>query len=260
MVDSVQGTNLIQQVRFQQNNIQKPQQKVTSPEEKPQQTEVASSAASAASAAYATPQIKSTKPQALEDYIAKLQKEGKVEGKDYKIEKDEEYTDVTEFNKNNNKESKVSVWKNIDGKLEYMGSEEYSYNGDRKICTDMKDHLGRLEAHTHHYYNDEISQATISHDGLTYQTKTDDYIKNLRNKGVKYTDQIEKDGNWTMHIVEEYDENNKQTMKTVWATNSEKPACNYISRDLLRTDGTVSTSVVYTEDKTNVVNFFNMKK
>jgi hypothetical protein len=258
MVDSINSTNLIQQVKTQQ--VPKPEAKPAlqpAQNEAPQQTEVASSVASAASMAYAAPQVNTFKAPSFEDYVAKLNKEGKIEGKDYKIEKDEEYTDVIEFNKDNNKESKVNVWKNVDGKLEYMGSEEYSYQGDKKICTDGRNANGKLEFHTHHYYNDEVPQATISHDGLTCQTKVEDYINNLKAKGVKFTEQTEENKYSTDHIVEEYDANGKQTMKTVWVTNKEKPEYNCVYRDLLRSDGTVGTSVVYNKDRTNVVNLFN---
>ena len=258
MVDSINSTNLIQQVKTQQ--VTKPDEKtaVSKPQnEAQQQTEVASSAASAASMAYAAPQVNTFKAPTIEEYVAKLNKNGKVEGKDYKIEKDEEYTDIVEYNTDINKESKVNVWKNIDGKAVYLGSEEYSYNKDKRICTDGKDANGKLEFHTHHYYNDEIPQETISHDGLTCQTKVEDYINNLKAKGVKFTEQTEENKYSTNHIVEEYDANGKQTMKTVWVTNKEKPEYNCVYRDLLRSDGTVGTSVVYNKDRTNVVNLFN---
>lgn len=262
MVDSV-STNLISQASNikgngvwvkpnDENSLVKKQNKA------PQQQEVASSAVSKASAAYVSPLLNQKMPATSEEYINKLKNSGKVEGKDFKINKDDKYVDVEELNEKGDV-VKGLAWKIVDGKEEPLGTDIFNYRPDGKILyREAKDANGKLEFLAHHYYNNEVPQDIISHDGLTFETKVEDYIKELQAKGVKYTEQIEKDsqGNGTSHIVEEYTPDGKQTMKTVWVDMPEKPELNHVYRDLYKADGNVSTSVLLDEEKSVVVNFF----
>ena len=225
-----------------------------------QQTQIASLEAANAIKAYSTPFIYQTMPETSNEYIMRLKNTGKVEGKDFRIEKGDGYIDVVELDAGN-KMIKSSAWNLIDGKDKPLVTEDLVYKGDRILYRDAKTPDGKIEHHAHHYYNDEIPQSTISHDGLTFETKVEDYIKNLQQKGIKYTEQIEQDsaGQGTSHIVEEYDNNGKQTLKTVWVNNTQNPELSHVCRDLFNADNTVNTTVVYDKEKTVVVNFFNKR-
>lgn len=224
------------------------------PVEPIQQIQIASPQAANAIQAYVSPIIQQYKAPTVEEYTNNLQKNGKIQGKDYLVEKDDQFCDVKEYK--GGQESKCSVWKNIDGNYKYLGSEEYTYVNGRKFATDARNEKGDLEFHAHYYYNDQTKQEIISHDGLNIQTNIDAYKEKLKQNGVKYTEQTEtNDFGGTSQIVEEYDETGKETMKTVWVTNPKEPMRKYIDRALYRADGTIGTSIYYDEEKTVVTNY-----
>ena len=143
-----------------------------------QQTQIASLEAANAIKAYSTPFIYQTMPETSNEYIMRLKNTGKVEGKDFRIEKGDGYIDVVELDAGN-KMIKSSAWNLIDGKEKPLGTEDFVYKGDRILYRDAKTPDGKIEHHAHHYYNDEIPQSTISHDGLTFETKVEDYINKI---------------------------------------------------------------------------------
>ena len=260
MVDTV-STNLLDQVKFQKANINAhpKQAEQSSSIKNEQQQDVASSGASAAAMAYVSPMIKYAMPETSAEYVEKLKNSGKVEGKDFRIEKEEgKYTDVIELD-SNGRMVKTNAWSLEEGKEKPLGTEDIVYRNDGRILyRDARYPYGKIEHHAHHYYNDEIPQTLISHDGVTFETKVEDYIKDLQAKGTKYTEQVEEDstGLGKSHIVEEYTSDGKRSIRTVWVELTKEPEKNHVYRDLFNADESVSTSILFDKEKSVVVNFF----
>lgn len=221
----------------------------------PQQKEVASKEQVEALKSYVAPKIVPFFPVSPEQFVENLKRQGKVEGKDFEVKKTDQFTDVVEFNKEG-KDGKISFWENVDGKQVYRGSDEHTYRGDRNLSTISKDEKGHIKSVTHHYYNDETRQDVISHDGLTYETKIDDYVAKLEKEGVKFNKKVETDkwGDKNI-IVEVFDANGKESHKTVWVINENTPEKNYLYREFFNKDGKTSVSVYMDEEKSAVTQY-----
>lgn len=260
------NTNLIQQAKVAQtaapqktvqSNPIAPNTPAPAPAQVPQQTEVASKEANAAITAYAQAQVLPKTPTP-DEYVAKLTASGKVEGKDFKLEADEGFKEIHEFDGNGNA-NKISVWKNIDGKDKYMGYETYAYdNNGRKIMADNVDEKDKKVSHSHYYYNDQTPQSVVSHDGFTIETKPEDYKKDLDAKGTKYVEKEETDkfGNKN-HIIETFDADGSKGPTTVWVDTAGEGDKGYAYRVMYDKAGKESVSVYYDEEKAVVTNYFN---
>lgn len=258
----VASTNLITQaVINRKDNVLSPNKDTKNSTQKvdnePKRNDLVSKEVSAAAKAYTSAQITTNRMPTVDEYKNNLLKNGKIEDKDFKVKKQDNQTYIIEYN-DKNQEKKVTLWANIDGSTVYSGSEEFSYRQDgKKLYSDTKNGLGKLESHTHYYYNDEINQDIISHDGLRYDTKIDEYLKNLKDNNIKYTqqDEVDKFGNLNK-IVEEYDADNKQTTKTVWMKANDNSA-EFIYRELYNNEGKTIVNIYYDNEKTCVTNYFN---
>lgn len=146
------------------------------------------------------------------DCILQLQKQGKVEGKDYKLENYESgKTAIYLLNKGGQETKRILFY--TDGKTDCW--EDFKYADNRKVKTIYHDENGKIPLYNDCYYNDEIPQEAFTKDKLTYNTTPEQYIEYLNKNNINY--KIERDGeednNRSIHI-DEFDENDKRIQST----------------------------------------------
>lgn len=148
----------------------------------------------------------------LDECVLQLQKQGKVEGKDYRLKDYENGNVALYLNNKDGQEAKRILFN--DGKVDCW--EDYKYSDGRLIK--QIDHAdGKIRSYQDFYYNNEIPQETFTQDKLTYTTTPEEYIEylNKNNKNYKVTKDGEEDNNRSIYI-DELDENDKIINSTWW--------------------------------------------
>lgn len=151
----------------------------------------------------------------LNDCILQLQKQGKVEGKDYRIDGCTMGNIVLHVNNKDGQQTKVLHFDN--GDIEKCSCrEEYKYENGRKVKEiHYHSNNNKVSMYSDCYYNDEIPQEAFTKDKLTYDTTPEQCIEYLNKNNINY--KIERDGegdnNRSLYITE-FDDNGKQIQST----------------------------------------------
>lgn len=144
------------------------------------------------------------------DCILQLQKQGKVEGKDYKLENYEcGRTAIYLLNKNG-QETKRMLFLN-EGKIDCW--EDFKYSDTRKIKTIYHDANGKIPNYQDYYYNDEIPQEAFTKEKINFNTNPYDYLEYLKENNINFKVEYGPDN---INKIEEFDENNKLVQDTIW--------------------------------------------
>lgn len=146
----------------------------------------------------------------LNDCILQLQKQGKVEGKDYRLKNyGSGKTAIHMFNKNC-QETKRILFQN-DGKIDCW--EDSKYANGRKIKEISHHSDGRIPMYSDYYYNDEIPQEAFTKEKINFNTNPYDYLEYLKENNINF--KVEYGPN-NINKIEEFDENNRLIQDTTW--------------------------------------------
>lgn len=218
-----------------------------------------SSETSAASMAYGLAQVnKDVKPVSLTDYVLKLNSEGKVENKDYRIEKAKDFDNYNLYQLNKDGEAeKIIYWCNGNDKVNYSGYDEISYENGKRARSVSKDQNGIIRSVSEFYQIDEKSQDVLNDLGFRLDTKPEDFAKSLEEKNIKFqiTKKGEEDNNRWISVVEK-DNNGKDVKTTDWyyGTNSFDLAPIFISRSVME-EGNEVKRYILSPDELEVVSY-----
>lgn len=192
----------------------------------------------------------------LNDCILQLQKQGKVEGKDYHIEGCTMGNLVLYVNNINGQREKVLHFD--DGNVEKCNCwEDYKYSDGKLIK--IIDHTGeKIHSYQDFYYNDEVPQETFTKDKLTYDTTPEQHIQYLKNNNINYT--IDKDGeednNRSIRIYE-IDESGKKLQETwyYYGTNKFNEKHQMLSRSQYDSNEAEVKRIELEQDRTGVCTY-----
>lgn len=144
--------------------------------------------------------------------LLQLQKQGKVEGKDYRLENYEAGNSAIYLLNQNGQETKRMLFC-TEGKIDCW--EDFKYANGRKVKEISHLSDGKIPNYLDYYYKDEIPQEAFTKDKLTYDTTPEQYIEYLNKNNINYKIERngEKDNNRSIYITE-FDENDKRTQST----------------------------------------------
>ncbi len=210
MLQGVYSQNRIRQNFAPQQNLgiitptraQYPQFKEISPE------------ANSAICAYMSPVInRDTVPQIpLKAMINRLKMQGKVEGKDFVIDKAINGNLVLSINNKYGLPEKEIHYDNKDFD-HWSFCDEFIYKGNKRIRSLTKNDRGQTLSYSNTYYNSEIPQERFMSAGMAQSNSPEDYINYLKDNNIKYS--AKKDGN--KYFIVEFDKQNKQTQYSNWS-------------------------------------------
>lgn len=162
----------------------------------------------------------------LNNCILQLQKQGKIEGKDYCIKGCTMGNLVLYVNNKDGQEEKVLHFDQ--GNIEKCSCwEEYKYANGKKIKGISHDMNGKIHNYQDYYYNDEISQEAFTKEHITAETTPKEYIQYLKENNKKFeVENIKNDGFQAIRITE-FDEYGKEIQYTSFETNKENFAPDY---------------------------------
>ena len=146
----------------------------------------------------------------FKDCILQLQKQGKVEGKDYKLENYESGNTAIYLLNKDHQETKRMLFQN-DGKIDCW--EDFKYSNGRHIKTISHDADGRIPMYSEYYYNDEIPQEAFTKEKINFNTNPYDYLEYLKENNINFKVEYGPDN---INKIEEFDENNKLVQDTIW--------------------------------------------
>lgn len=198
----------------------------------------------------------------LNDCILQLQKQGKIEGKDYHIEGCTMGNLVLYINNKDGQEAKVLHFDN--GNIEKCSCrEEYKYENGRKI---KEIHYfsadDRISMYSDYYYNDEIPQEAFTKDKLTYDTTPEQHIEYLNKNNINY--KIERDGeennNRSLYITE-FDKNDKIIQSTwyYYGKNNFNQKHQMLSRSIYDSDEAEVKRIELEKDRTEVCTYLEKR-
>ncbi len=243
------------------NNLSKNKEHVETPviDSTKQQENLVSSKVSAASRAYGLAQVnKDLKPVSLTDYALKLNSEGKVENKDFKIEKAKDYNNYNLylFNKDGDPE-KIIYWCNGSEKINYTGYDEITYENGKKSRSVSKDENNLIRSVSEFYQKDDKSHELLKELDFSLDTKPENFVKTLENKNIKteFVKKGDEDNNRWFTVIEK-DENGNKLRTTDWyyGTNSFDSNPVFISRSILE-EGREVKRIIASQDEFEVVSY-----
>jgi len=187
----------------------------------------------------------------LNDCILQLQKQGKVEGKDYHIEGCTMGNLVLYVNNRKGQEEKVLHFD--DENIQKCSCwEEYKYADSRKIKVISHRADGKIPWYTAHYYNDQIPQEALTKDKLTYDTTPEQHIQYLKKNNINYKiSKYGKENNNRDIRIEEFDENGKKAQETWYYYGRNK----FVSRSIYDDNEAETKSISFEKDKTEVCTY-----
>lgn len=150
----------------------------------------------------------------FKECIQQLQKQGKIIGKDYKLEKNGNSATAIYLLNKNGQETKRMLFQN-DGKIGCW--EDFKYANGKKVKEIFHSSDGRIPNYLDYYYNDEIPQEAFTKDKLTYDTTPEQHIEYLNKNNINY--KIEKNGEDDSNrsiFITEFDKNNKKIQTTYY--------------------------------------------
>lgn len=174
--------------------------------------------------------------------IFQLQKQGKVEGKDYRLENYERGNTAIYLINKNNQETKRILF-GTDGKIDSW--EDYKYANERKVKEILHHSGGIIPYYLDYYYNDEIPQEAFTKEKLTYNTTPKQYIGYLKKNNINYKIEREGQGNNKSIYITEFDENSKITQSTYWSFYDENQI---ISRSIYDSNEAETKRITFFDD------------
>lgn len=200
MIDKI---NLLKQDRFQVSSLQKSGMQEPSFKNN---TEITSETSSALHA-YGTALLNKPAEQlSLAENIKILKAQGKIESKDYIIDRSEMGNIILQLNNKSRQPIKILHFDN--GNLKKCnGWEDYKYTNDKLVKLYTHDENGRIPSYSDYFYNNEIPQENFTKEQITYKTKPQDYIEYLEENNINF--KINDDNS-----ISEYDKNNNLIQKT----------------------------------------------
>ena len=229
--------------------------------EYPQFNEI-SPQANSAIMAYAAPILqKPYEKMSLNEALKTLQKQGKIEGRDYK---------VTAYEYNNTVLDIFNRFRQPIKRLHYdagitdgvSGYEAYQYLNGRQI-RESSFNNDKMFCHKISYYIDEIPQETFTKEGFRYNTTPIEYTNYLKQNNVNYKIEYEgeEDNNRSIYITE-YDANNKKTQSTWWYYGERQfnqPA-DMVSRSLYDAEEFEDKRLEFCKDRTDICTYIEKHK
>ena len=164
--------------------------------------------------AYMSPVInRDIVPQiSLEAMINRLKMQGKIEGKDFVIDKAINGNQVLSINNKYGLPEKEIHYDNEDFD-HWSLCDEFIYKGNKRIRSLTKNDKGQTLSYSNTYYNSEIPQERFMSAGMAQSNSPEDYINYLKDNNIKYS--VKKDGN--KYFIAEFDNQNKQTQYSNWS-------------------------------------------
>lgn len=205
--------------------------------------------ANSAICAYMSPVInRDSVPQIpLRAMINRLKMQGKIEGKDFNVEKFECGNVVLSINNKLGQKEKCVYYHggDTDRWSEY---EEKTYKGNKLLRSTVKNNKGKTFLYTNYHYNNEIPQSTFKPDGLAECQTADEYVDYLKANNVNY--KIEYRGrNKVNKEITEFNDKNRKTQSTIW-TNDELFSINKYDKN-----GSEIQRIDFLDNHTEVTNY-----
>lgn len=251
-------TNLNNKVAFKSNNTYADDKMLKQEVQNDEVSEI-SSEASSAYRAYGHAMVqKPLEKLSLNDCILQLQKQGKIEGKDYNIEGCTMGNLVLCVNNQNGQRLKTVHFDN--GNIEKCSCwTDYKYSPNGKLAKTISHHGdGKIPSYSDYYYNDEIPQEAFTKDKLTYNTPPEEYIEYLNKNNINYKIERcgEENNNRSIDITE-LDNNGKEINSTYYyyGKNSfdEKPQI--LSRSIYDDNEAEIKRIIFDNESTEVCTY-----
>lgn len=240
-------TNLNNKVAFKSNNTYADDKMLKQEVQNDEVSEI-SSEASSAYRAYGHAMVqKPLEKLSLNDCIQQLQKQGKVEGKDYRLENYENGNVAIYVLNKDGQEAKRMLFD--EGKIDCW--EDYKYSSNGKLAKTISHHGdGKIPSYSDYYYNDEIPQEVFTKDKLTFNTTPEEYIEYLNKNNKNYKVLKEEGENGRSVSIQELNKAEKIIQTTIWDFygNGDKIVC----RNLFDENEAITKRITFDDDRTDV--------
>lgn len=218
--------------------------------------------ANSAIMAYAAPVLqKPYEKMSLNEALKTLQKQGKIEGRDYTVTACEYNNTVLDIlNRFRQPIKKLHYDAGITDRV--SGYETYQYLNGRQIreSSFVNDKMGY---YNNSYYIDEIPQETFTKEGFRYNTTPIEYTNYLKQNNVNYKIEYEgeEDNNRSIYITE-YDADDKKIQSTWWYYGERQfnqPA-DMVSRSLYDAEEFEDERLEFSKNRTDVCTYIEKHK
>lgn len=242
MLNGVYSQNIIRQSVAQQMNSGQ----ISTPQHNYPQFKEFSPEANKAICAYMSPVInRDTVPQIpLKAMINRLKMQGKIEGKDFVLDRGGNGNQVLSINNKYGLPEKEIHYDN--GDFDHWSScDEFIYKGNKRIRSLTKNDKGQTLYYSNTYYNNEVPQQSFMAEGIAEANSLSEYIEYLTKNNYKYS--IKKDE--YSYFVETYNDQNKKVLLTQWCNDQ------IVCLDKYDENENVIQGITFEPDRTIVGNF-----
>mgnify|MGYP004464081071 CR=1 FL=1 len=195
----------------------------------------------------------------LNDCILQLQRQGKVEGKDYEFENCSGGSVAIYLLNKDGQETKRMLYH--DGEIDCW--EDYKYSSNGKLAKMIShDASGKIPMYSDYYYANEIQQENFTPDKLTYSTTPEQYIEYLNKNNISYKiDRNGEEDNNRSIVIGVFDENNKKVNSTWWYYGENKFNQNHrmLSHSMYNDDEAEIKRFEFKKDRTEVTTYLEKR-
>ncbi len=223
--------------------------------------EYMSSDVSSASRAYGLSFVNKNKtiPQmSLKDMVKWFESQGKIEGKDFKIDSSYTLGNTLLILKNKQGQEELAIHYNNGNHSEWSGYEVSEYTNGKLTKQTSRDSNGNIRCSSQVYKNEEVEH--LLEEGLSYNTTPEEYLNYLKFKNIDYKIEYsgEEDNNRSIHIS--ILGNDKKITKGIWfyyGDNKFDEKCQFVSQSDINEQGEEYRRLMFNKDNVEVVTYVN---
>ena len=154
----------------------------------------------------------------LQTMVKRLKMQGKIEGKDFILEKNRNGNIILKINNPFGQEGKRIYYDSGDtDKWSYF--DEKMYKGNKLVRSTSKNNKGKAFCYTNYYYNNEIPQTSFMPDGLAQCKTSKEYLEYLKDNNINHKVEYDEHGRHNLEIAE-YNNDNIKIQSSNWINNS----------------------------------------
>lgn len=198
------------------------------------------------------------KQESLDFYTKLLKSEGKIEGKDFTIEKFPEYDNYNLNIYSHGNPVKKLYWCNGNGKEQFSGWDDIAYVNDRKFLEYYLDSKGAIKTISRYYYEGDLLPDAVKNSGLSYNCNPKNYINFLKSNNIKFNVEKygEEDNNRWLNILTENKEGEIDNIATwYYGTNSYDSNPIFVSKSIYNDENKEIKRIIFAKDETEVVDY-----
>lgn len=183
----------------------------------------------------------------LQTMVKRLKMQGKIEGKDFVLEKNRNGNIILKINNPFGQEGKRIYYDSGDtDKWSYF--DEKMYKGNKLVRSTSKNNKGKAFCYTNYYYNNEIPQTDFMPDNLALCKTPEEYIEQLKASNANYKIEYEQFNKNNIEIAE-YNHDDTKKQSSHWLNG------NLNSLNKYNKKGCKTQHIKFLDDSTEVTNY-----